>query len=119
MAARIKSFYELGCAISPGSRVLAAVCIVFFGPIFLVIAVLIKCEAPGPVLVKRNVHSANGEMIMGWEYRTVAVNQCEASTLGATPHTVLGAFLCDARLQMLPRLLNVLRGELSFSTLFE
>ena len=41
MVARIKSFGVSGHAILPGSRVLAAVCLVFFAPIFLAAAVLI------------------------------------------------------------------------------
>ena len=119
MVARIKSFGVSGYAILPGSRVLAAVCLVFFAPIFLVAAVLIKCESPGPVFMKQSRRGANGNMIASWEFRTVAVNDREAPVPGATPHTVLGAFLRDTRLVMLPRLLNMLRGELSFGELLE
>ncbi len=113
MATPITSLDISGHAILPGSRVLAVVSMVFFAPIFLAVAVLIKCESPGPVLVKRSRRSANGNMIASWEFRTVAGNDREV------PHTVLGTFLYHTRLGMLPRFLNMLRGELSFDELLE
>ena len=113
MATQIKSLDIPAHATLTGSRVLAAVGMVFFAPIFLAVAVLIKCESRGPVLMKRSRRGADGNMIVSWEFRTVAGRD------GDAPRTVSGAFLHHTRLETMPRLLNMLRGELSLNELLE
>lgn len=98
-------------SILPGGRILAAVCLVFFAPVLLAVAVLIKCESPGPALVKRNRRGANGGTVAVLEFRTVA-----ASGAISTP---LGAFLRVSRLEALPRFLSMLRGELSIKAMID
>jgi len=104
-----------------GDRILGAFYLVFFTPILLAVAVLIKCESSGPIFLKRHGCSANGDIIKVWEFRTVFTATQDRNALAVLPakYTRLGNFLFETRLVLLPRLLNVLRGELPFGALFE
>ncbi len=103
-------------AMTPSSRILAALCLIYFAPVLLAVAVLIKCESRGPVLLKRNRRDVYGHTIATWEFRTDAINHevQEAPSGDVMPVWALGTFLRESRLYLLPRLFNILRGELPF-----
>jgi hypothetical protein len=95
--------------------VVSAVALVLLSPLFAVIALLIKCESPGPVLLKRRRRGYNTDESRIWKFRTTAVEDGETvqrGTRGAARVTSVGAFLRRFSLDELPQLVNVLKGEM-------
>jgi len=87
-------------------------------PLFLIIAYLIKKEDSGPVLYRGTRVGRHGRPFKMLKFRTMVVN---ADSLGgsSTPDddiriTKIGRFLRDKKLDELPQLMNVFRGEMSF-----
>ena len=94
------------------------VCLIILSPIFFVIAVLIKCDSPGPVFFVQDRIGRGGKIFRVFKFRTMHVDKTEESRLftpGNTDRvTVIGRFLRNAKLDELPQLINVLQGNMSF-----
>jgi lipopolysaccharide/colanic/teichoic acid biosynthesis glycosyltransferase len=93
------------------------VLLVLLLPILLVIGIFIRIKMPdGPVLFsQKRVGKDAGSFIM-FKFRTMTVNH-GGSTItvkGESRITPLGAFLRKYKLDELPELYNVLRGDMSF-----
>lgn len=85
-------------------------------PLCLLIAVLIKLDSRGAVLVRPHRVGRNGRMVKVFEFRT-AVSEPDAMETVAGCHgeavTRMGALLRRLGLARWPLLINVLRGDLS------
>ena len=91
---------------------------VVLSPVFLVIALLIKLDSPGPVFFRQMRHGIGGESIEVLKFRTMKVHREAAGQLTqARPDdervTKIGHFLRRSSLDELPQVFNVLKGELS------
>jgi lipopolysaccharide/colanic/teichoic acid biosynthesis glycosyltransferase len=97
-------------------------------PLFLIIAVLIKLESPGPIFHRRRVIGLRGSFFEAYKFRTMYVdgdarliNNREkwVSLLNNDPQTGdprvtrVGAYLQRFGLQDLPRLFNILNRQMS------
>lgn len=87
-------------------------------PMLIVVALFIKLDTAGPVLYQGNRVGLHGKPFKMMKFRTMVVG---ADKLGgsSTPNddpriTRVGKFLRRYKLDELPQLLNVLRGEMSF-----
>lgn len=96
----------------------SALGLLILSPLLLVIAVLIKRESPGPVLYQGTRVGLNGSMFKMNKFRTMVMN---ADKIGgsSTPEddpriTKVGRFLRRYKLDELPQLINVFKGEMSF-----
>lgn len=95
----------------------AVVGLLILWPVFLVIGLLIKCDDGGPVFFRQERIGYRGKPFRMWKFRTMVV---DAPKLGI-PLTVekdqritrLGHSLRRYKLDELPQLINVLKGELS------
>lgn len=94
----------------------------FFGlilvlPLFLIIAILIKWESPGPVFYRGVRIGEGGRPFRIFKFRSMVENAEELggpSTAGDDPRlTKIGKFLKKYQLDELPQLINVLKGEMS------
>lgn len=86
-------------------------------PLLLVVAVAIRIEMPdGPVLFRQKRVGQYGRLFTLVKFRTMTVNHDESSVsvAGDSRITPLGAFLRRRKLDELPELWNVLRGDMSF-----
>ena len=86
-------------------------------PLLLVVAVAIRIEMPdGPVLFRQKRVGQYGRLFTLLKFRTMTVNHDESSVsvAGDSRITPLGAFLRRRKLDELPELWNVLRGDMSF-----
>jgi lipopolysaccharide/colanic/teichoic acid biosynthesis glycosyltransferase len=82
----------------------------------LAVVFLIKMDSRGPAIIRRDRCLADGNTDALWEFRTSDGDPDNVSD-GAAPSTALGVFLRDSRLDRLPRLINMLGGDVSIQSL--
>jgi lipopolysaccharide/colanic/teichoic acid biosynthesis glycosyltransferase len=85
-------------------------------PVLVLIAVAVKLDSPGPVLFAHERVGKNFRRFRLLKIRTMVVNNVDAPiTCGADPRiTRVGSLLRKLKLDELPQLWNVLRGDMSF-----
>ncbi len=100
------------------SLAVAALGLLIGVPVVLVVAVLIKLTSQGPVLYRQQRVGLNGAFFTLYKFRSM-YNNAESSTgaIWAKPDdprvTPIGKWLRRYRLDEIPQLVNVLRGEMS------
>ncbi len=115
-----RSCLGLGTSAKRGVDVcLAVVMLTLLAPFFLLIAIRIKQDSPGPVFYRGPRMGKGGKVFGILKFRTMY--ECPESYAGPriTAHddqrmTALGRRLRDTKLNELPQLWNVLVGEMSF-----
>ncbi len=91
--------------------------LIFLSPVMLVVAILIRVKMPGgPVLFKQKRVGKDGKLFTMVKFRTMTVNHggSSVSVAGENRITPLGATLRKYKLDELPELWNVLKGDMSF-----
>jgi lipopolysaccharide/colanic/teichoic acid biosynthesis glycosyltransferase len=93
----------------------AAAGMVVFAPVMGVIAVAIALASPGPVLFRQERVGRRGRIFRLYKFRTMVAGAegCGITSAGDDRVTRVGAFLRCWKLDELPNLLNVLKGEMS------
>ena len=94
-----------------GDFLLACILLAITLPLMLIIAAVIRIESPGPILEHRSRISAGGRQFQMLSFRTTAQTPGQIRPTWQT--TRLGKFLRRTRIDALPQLFNVLRGEMS------
>ncbi len=88
-----------------------------FSPFFLLIAMFIKLDSEGPVLHRARRIGKGGKPFTLYKFRTMvadASNQGPGITRDADPRiTRVGRFLRKMKIDEMPQLINVLKGEMS------
>lgn len=89
--------------------------LIIISPVFLVIAIAIKVTNPGPVFFIQNRVGKNGDLFSMVKFRTMENNHDgnTVSVKGESRITPLGAFLRKYKLDELPELINVIKGDMS------
>lgn len=92
--------------------------IIITSPLMLISAVLIKCYDGGPVFYKQKRLTINSREFYIYKFRSMIANAEQAGTPQlASEHdpriTPVGRFLRRTRLDELPQLFNILKGEMS------
>ena len=82
-------------------------------PLMLTIALVIKLESTGPVLERRECIGRGGRRFQMLKFRTAMHDPRHAAPAWARRTTQIGQFLRYTRIEDLPQLINVLRGEMS------
>ena len=89
----------------------------FTFPLLLLVAFLIKVDSTGPVLYRQSRVGLHGRIFTILKFRSMRVDAEAAGPRWATDRdprmTRIGAFIRATRLDEVPQLLNVLRGEMS------
>lgn len=106
---------------SPAQRALdlliALPALIVLLPLCALIAVWIKRDSPGPVFFRQQRVGRGGQLFRIWKFRTMITDAEQRGaqlTIGRDPRiTLSGHFLRRYRLDELPQLLNVLKGEMS------
>ena len=86
-------------------------------PIFLIVSILIKLDSNGPVLFLQNRVGQYANIFQIIKFRTMNVNQNSNLTIsiaGDKRITRIGKILRKYKIDELPELINILRGEMSF-----
>lgn len=96
----------------------ALAALVLLSPLFAAIAIVILCDSPGPVLFRQVRVGRDGRPFDILKFRTMvrdAASRGPSITVGGDPRrTRVGAWLRRSKLDELPQLVNVLRGDMSF-----
>lgn len=86
-------------------------------PVFIIIAILIKLDSKGPILFKQKRVGKDGKEFEILKYRTMIVDAEKLGkqiTVGNDSRiTKVGKFLRKSKLDELPQLFNVLKGDMS------
>lgn len=92
--------------------------IVVISPILLVLAICIKCDSKGPVFFRQERLTTYGKIFRIYKFRTMVVDADKKGSLVTAKQdariTKIGAKLRKYRLDELPQLFNILKGEMSF-----
>lgn len=91
--------------------------LLLLSPLLLLIAAAVRLESPGPALHSAVRVGRGGRGFTLYKFRTMALNAAQTGpgiTVSSDPRvTRVGRFLRRWKLDELPQLLNVLRGEMS------
>jgi len=100
-------------------RFIGGLLFILASPVMLLAAIAIKLDSRGPVFFKQKRYGFNNELIEIYKFRSMYVDQCDATasvlvTRGDSRVTRIGAFLRKTSIDELPQLINVaLKGNLS------
>lgn len=85
-------------------------------PVLIVVSILIKIKMPGPVFYIQKRVGRNGRLFKMYKFRSMKVgsDSSSVSVAGESRITPLGAVLRKYKLDELPELWNVLKGDMSF-----
>jgi lipopolysaccharide/colanic/teichoic acid biosynthesis glycosyltransferase len=113
---------------APASRLAAAVrrcldilvallLLLLSAPVLLIVAVLIRAESPGPVIYRQERVGLDGSRFTLFKFRSMHEDAEQAGPSWAAPAdprtTAFGALIRRLRIDELPQLVNILRGEMS------
>lgn len=98
-------------------RIVSFLGLAIIWPVLIVIAVLVKLKTPGgPAFFVQKRVGKKGRLFKMYKYRTMTVNHggSSVSVAGESRITTFGAKLRKYKLDELPELWNVLKGDMSF-----
>lgn len=103
-------------------RIADLTAVFLFGPVFLVLAVvtavLVKITSPGPALFSQIRVGRNGQHYRLYKFRSMRTDAEKHGAQWAQENdpriTPIGSFIRATRLDEIPQVFNVLRGEMSF-----
>ncbi|MCR4796213.1 MAG: sugar transferase [Ruminococcus sp.] len=98
--------------------ILSAVMLVILSPVFVILAVAIKLDSPGPVFYKQERVTQYGKKFRIYKFRTMVNNAdkigSQVTVSNDSRITKVGAKIRGYRLDEIGQLINVLKGEMSF-----
>lgn len=111
-------YYGLNALLKRSSDlVLATLMLILSAPLWLLIAIGVKCSSPGPVLFTQRRYGLDGREIVVYKFRTMSCMEDGSVIRQATRDdarlTRFGAFLRKNSLDELPQLVNVIQGRMS------
>ena len=98
--------------------VMSLIMIIITSPLLILLSIWIKLDSKGPVFYRQARITQYGEIFHIYKFRTMIVNADKLGSLVTTKNDVritkVGNKIRKCRLDEIPQLFNVLRGEMSF-----
>ena len=98
--------------------IVALILLILLFPIILIIAIMIKIDSKGPVFYRQERITTYGKIFRIFKFRTMVQNADKVGTLVTVGNdsriTRVGKLIRKVRLDELPQLINVLKGEMTF-----
>ncbi len=98
-------------------KIMSLIGLILLSPIFIFVSLLLKRKMPdGPVIFKQERVGQYGRLFTVYKFRTMTASQngSSVSVAGESRITPLGAILRKYKIDELPELWNVLKGDMSF-----
>ena len=96
----------------------ALIMVIILSPVFIVVAVWIKLDSEGPVFYRQERITTYGKTFGIFKFRTMVINADKIGSLVTLDHdpriTKVGRKIRKCRLDEIPQLLNILKGEMTF-----
>ncbi len=104
-----KRFFDIVCS---------AIALILFSPVFIIVSILIKLNDHGPVFYKQIRLTKNHKEFEIYKFRSMIVNAEEngvarLSSKNDNRITPIGNFIRKTRIDELPQLINILKGDMS------
>ena len=93
--------------------VVACALLVFTLPLMVAIALAIRCEGSGPIVMWQQRIGSDGHLTTALRFRTSPVSAADTDWFRRAHRTRVGEVLWRNHLDGLPMLINVLRGEMT------
>lgn len=97
---------------------LSLVLLIILSPILIILAILIKFDSKGPVFYRQERVTTNGKIFKIFKFRTMIQDADKRGALITGKQdsriTRIGNKIRKSRLDELPQLINILKGEMSF-----
>jgi len=94
--------------------VVSLVLLVLLLPVFLVVAIAVKLDSPGPIFFRQKRTGKNGKEFEILKFRSMVADNDVSDASCEDKYTRLGEKLRKSSIDELPQLINVLKGEMSF-----
>ncbi len=95
----------------------ASLLLIMLAPLFLIIAILIKLDSPGPIFFQHSRVGQDGAHFVLWKFRSMRTDASEYETSPRSAIDVrltgIGKLIRRLSIDELPQLINVLKGEMS------
>ena len=92
--------------------------LIILSPILLILAILIKIDSKGPVFYRQERVTTNGKIFRIFKFRTMVQNADQIGSLVTVGNdariTRVGKVIRKVRLDEIPQLINILKGEMTF-----
>jgi lipopolysaccharide/colanic/teichoic acid biosynthesis glycosyltransferase len=97
---------------------LASATLIFFAPLLITVAILIKVTSPGPVLFSQHRYGYRNCLFKIYKFRSMRVDACDSAGVKQTVQgdsriTSIGRILRKTSLDEIPQLINVIKGDMS------
>jgi lipopolysaccharide/colanic/teichoic acid biosynthesis glycosyltransferase len=96
-----------------GDGVTACIFLALTAPLMLVVSFAIRCDSPDPVFDRETHIGCCGRGFQMLRFRITFYDPDRSVPISAQRTTQVGQFLRYSRIEALPQLINVLRGEMS------
>jgi lipopolysaccharide/colanic/teichoic acid biosynthesis glycosyltransferase len=97
--------------------IVSALALVVLSPLLVILALLVRVTSPGPAFYLAKRVGRDGELFELYKFRSMVADADKhgpaVTTAGDARITPIGKFLRNTKLDELPQLLNVLRGDMS------
>ena len=92
--------------------------LIILSPVFLILAIMIKIDSKGPVFYRQKRITKYGKKFRIFKFRTMICDADKKGSLVTTNEderiTKVGKKIRNSRLDEIPQLINILKGEMSF-----